>query len=356
MRFCTAIFGILATVVAFPAAEPPKTGSPATAITWNKTNSVVGEVADSLTKQSGIPIAVPPALLKTKCDLRFDKTPFWEALDALADKTQTRIALTDGGRKVELIARGNSLEVATANGAFRVAAQQVVGRALLDSGVVTHEATLLVHWEPRLRVYRIDTAPRLTKATDATGTAFTADAGGGQVLPTNATSELRVRLAGITRKTDRIAKLSGEFHAVVADKLLAFAFDAPGGKLPEPQKQDNVTAKLKRLQKKGKDWEVVIEVTYPPGQPVFESFQGEWWLRDNRLLLRSPDGKVTAIDDYEIPTPGQTAPLVVIHRYTEDATKGLGDPTAKGWSLVYETPSPLAEVRVPFELKNIPLP
>jgi len=32
------------------------------------------------------------------------------------------------------------------------------------------------------------------------------------------------------------------------------------------------------------------------------------------------------------------------------------NPLAKGWSLIYETPSPLLEMKVPFELKNIPIP
>ena len=46
----------------------------------------------------------------------------------------------------------------------------------------------------------------------------------------------------------------------------------------------------------------------------------------------------------------------MIHRFKEDAAKGLGNPTVKGWSIVYETPAPLADVKVPFELKDIPLP
>ena len=45
-----------------------------------------------------------------------------------------------------------------------------------------------------------------------------------------------------------------------------------------------------------------------------------------------------------------------MYRFKEDPTKGLTNPTAKGWSLVYETPAPLVEFRVPFELKDIPLP
>ena len=54
--------------------------------------------------------------------------------------------------------------------------------------------------------------------------------------------------------------------------------------------------------------------------------------------------------------PDSPRPLRVVHRFKEDAVKGLGDPTAKGWTIVYETPAPLVEVKVPFELKDIPLP
>jgi hypothetical protein len=135
-----------------------------------------------------------------------------------------------------------------------------------------------------------------------------------------------------------------------------FAFEAPGGKLPPEQKQDGVAAVLKRVQKKDDTWEIAVEVNYPPNQPTFESFQGEWWLRDNRLTVRAPNGKSFVIDDYEIPTPDSPRPLVAVYRFKEDAAKGLGDPTAKGWKIVYETPAPLIDVKIPFELKNIPLP
>src|SRR5436189_40029 len=82
--------------------------------------------------------------------------PFWEGLQTAADATNTRIALTNGGRKAELVPRGKSRESAATSGAFRVVSQQVTGRALLADGVTAHEVQLLVHWEPRIRVYRID--------------------------------------------------------------------------------------------------------------------------------------------------------------------------------------------------------
>lgn len=194
------------------------------------------------------------------------------------------------------------------------------------------------------------------KVTDVPGSKIEADGGRGQVLPLDATSEMKVRLSGLTRDSDRITALAGVFTVTAAEKMLAFTFEAPGGKLPAEQKQAGVTAAVKRVQKKDDSWEVAVDVTYPPNQPVFQSFEGEWWLRDNKLTLYSPAGKAFVIDDYEIPQPDSPQPLRVVHRFKEDATKGLGDPTAKGWKIVYETPSPLVEVKVLFELKDIPLP
>jgi hypothetical protein len=346
---------ILGALSALPAAEPARPLAP-TPITWNKPGAVLGEVAKQLSDASGIPVRVAPNLLKTKCPLPpLQGTPFWTALQTAADEGGARIALSDGGRKVELLPRGASREVAATSGAFRVVANQVVGRALLDQGVTYHEVHLLVHWEPRVRVYRIDSVPKITKATDAIGSKVTADAGGTQILPLGATSDMKVRLSGLTRDSGRVTALAGSFTVTAADKLLAFAFDS-SGKLPAEQKEGDVTAILKRAQKKDDTWELEVEVAYPPNQPAFESFQGEWWLRDNRLVVRSPAGKSFVIGDYEVPAPDSPRPLRAIYRFKEDAKAGLGNPTAKGWSVVYETPSPLVETTVPFELKDIPLP
>lgn len=348
---CT--FGAL--LAAQPKHEPPRPLAP-TQVTWQEQGTFLGKAKDTFPKQAGVEVSVSPGVIKAKLDADFKNTPFWEALQTSADRTGAQIALHSGGRKVELVPKGKSRESASTSGSFRVVSQSVVGKAILEQGTTFHEVQMLVHWEPRLRVYRIDTTPQISKVSDVPGSKIVAEVGGTQVLPADATSEMKVKLTGLTRDSDRITTLAGTFTVTAADKMLMFDYSAPNGKLPEAQKKDGVSAALKRVQNKGGTWEIAIEVTYPEKQPNFESFQGEWWLRDNRLTVVSPQGKSFVIDDFETPTPDNPRPLLVIHRFKENAATGLGNPTQPNWKIVYETPAPLTEVKMPFELKDIPLP
>jgi hypothetical protein len=136
--------------------------------------------------------------------------------------------------------------------------------------------------------------------------------------------------------------------------MLAFKFDDLTAKLPVSKSQDRVTATLKRITKDEAVWVVGLELSYPPGQPAFESFESETWLRNNRPQFVSPDAsKSFGADGYEYTITDEKAGRKVQATYT---FKGLANPLAKGWSLVYETPAPLVEFTVPFELRNIPLP
>lgn len=351
MRMTALTVLLLGTAVA---AQPAARPLAPTTVTFAKPNAVLGEVCADLSKAAGVPIEVPPTLLKAKCGVTFKAVPFWEALDSAARASDARLVLADGGRKVQLAPRGKARDVSATSGAFRVVAQTVTGRALLELGTTVHEVQLLAHWEPRMRVYRIDTAPKVSEAIDANGVKLDVSGGGGEVLPSDSTSELRVRLGGLTRGSERIKTLAGEFKVVAAEQLVALDFDA-SAKLPAKDERGGLVAVLKRFEKKDDVWEVAIDVTYPEGQPTFQSFQGEWWLRDNRLVLRDPKGKVHVLSDYEVPAP-EFRPLSVVYRFKEDKAAGLVNPTAKGWRAVYETPGPLREVTVPFELKDVPIP
>ncbi|MCI0703692.1 MAG: hypothetical protein L0241_21655 [Planctomycetia bacterium] len=364
MRILVLLTLTLGIVAALPAAEPDKSPIAPRTIKWEKPGGTLGDVTAALTKQSapvagvaGVPIEVPEELRKQPCSVKFKETPFWEALQQAADRTDTRIVLTDFGRKVSLVPRGGSKEAVATSGAFRIVAQEVLGKALLEEGVTFHQVKLLIHWEPRLRVYRVYRM-NITKVADVLGSKLTAEAPATQTLPEGARIKaeepIYVKVNGLKNSSAQITSLVGEFTVTATDRLLAFKFDEPG-KVPSEQKKDGVTATLKRVEKDEDTWEIEVELTYPPDQPVFESFQQQWWLKDNRLLVQAPNAaKSFPITDYELRIRGNT--VRAIHRYKEDAKNGLGAPTAKDWSIVYETPAPLVEAKIPFELKNIPLP
>jgi hypothetical protein len=132
--------------------------------------------------------------------------------------------------------------------------------------------------------------------------------------------------------------------------MLPFVFDDLARPRPiRPPAQEGVTVALRRFEKADDRWEAELELLYPPDQPKFESF--ETWVTENRARLIAPDkAKVLEPLDYDVPEQGGRR-VVAVYRFPG---KAIAD--RKGWSLVYETPAPLVEFPIRFDLKDIPLP
>jgi hypothetical protein len=348
-RFLTTPLFVLFVTIASVATQPTTPTIAPTPIAFQKADTTLGDVAAVLSKASGIPISVPATESRLKCPAAFAGVPFWEALEQTAKQTGTKIVPFEKGTKVALEPRGMSREVSTTNGPFRIVAKQVVGRAMLDVGVTFHDIYLEVHWEPRVPVFRIDTQPRIVKAADDRGVGLTAATTSASGYPTEAITDMKIKVMGLTRESKQIGILAGEFRVTAAEKILTFKFDDLTGKRPISKTQNEVIASVKGIAKPDKFWEVELELLYPKNHPPFESFEEQKWLRDNKLQLVSPDGKPTNPESEQIDASGRR--VVAIYRFP-----GTINPLAKGWSLVYETPSPLLEFKVPFELRNIPIP
>lgn len=287
--------------------------------------------------------------------------PFWSAVEAVAEATGSRIELSDQGRKIALVKRGEGKDVSCVRGPFRVAVRQVNGRLDLASGNSFQELELLVHWEPRFPVFRIDSVPAITTAKDDLGNSLTA-ASASAMSPVNGASShvLPVRLLKVPRKAGAIAELAGQFTVTASERMLPFRFANLGGKLP----QDGVlpagvdAGKVKAALTDWSAiriggamyWEATLRLSYPPGMPEFQSF--ETWLGENKIRLITPQGAALAPDQVEEPSPGRE--MTVVYRF--NTAKIGANPNGAGWSLVYDTPAPLVEFRVPFELRNVPLP
>jgi len=331
-------------------AEPGPAVLPPTRITLKQADATLGVVATAISKSAGIAIDVDSTIAKARCPMSFDGTPLWEALEKSARDANAKLVVADGGRKITFAPRGQSKEVSAISGPFRVAVKTVTGRLLLDSGAAFHELHLIVHWEPRYPVFRIDSNPKITAAKYDKSSDLLSDAGISRHHPTGAMTEMTVRLAGLPRRAAKIDVVAGQFRATAAPKMLTVKFDNLAATAPVEKKADGVLARMKpfAFDDTTKTWDVELELAYPPGGPEFESFEEHKWLRDNRIQLVSPQGKPIDPDSEEVLASGKN--VSAIYRF-----KGV-NPKAKGWSLVYVIPAPLVEVTVPFRLENIPVP
>lgn len=347
MRLCLTL--ILCAAVAAQPAEP--TVAPTTVSVAK--DATLADAAAALSKSpAGATVRVDaPDLATAKVGAVVERVPFWDALETLADRTKSKLALRDGGRTVVLVPRTGGREVSAVSGAFRVVPRSVTGRLLLDQGAPFHDVDLDVHWEPRVRVYRIDSAPHITKAVDDRGTALAAAASGSRHHPTDALTDLKVRLTGVTRDSRQIATLAGEFRATAAERLLSVPFKNLAAKYPITQKVGGVSVVLRSFEKVGGFWEAQLELAYPEGHPAFESFEEQKWLRDTRLRLIDPTAAAFEPDNDDVTAAGRN--VASTYRFKLLAAT---NPLQPGWTLACDTPGPLAEVKVPFVLKDIPLP
>jgi hypothetical protein len=347
-----AVFGSAAAFSAPP--EPAAAALPPTKVTLKQADATLADAAAALAKVSGMTIAVEPDVAKRRCPFAFDGTPLWDALEKAALDADARLVVSDRGRTITFAPRGASQEVSATSGPFRVALRGVTGRLVVEAGTTFHELQLEVHWEPRYPVYRIDTNPKIVAAKFDRGSDLIADPTVARDYPAGSSITTKVRLAGLPRRASKIDVVAGEFRAVAAARLLAFKFDDVTAKAPATRREDRVSATLKPLSfdESTGTWDSELVLEYPTGGPVFESFEEQKWLRDNRARLVSPDGKPHNPDSEEVVIGAAKDRLRVTATYR---FKGV-NPRAKGWSLVYEAPSPLVEVVVPFKLENIPVP
>lgn len=326
-----------------------------TTVTLLEKDKPLGGIVAELSKRVGMTITADPVLTKSKCTIEVNGQSLWDSLETLATNCNAKIVLSDGGRKIALQPKGEGHFISSIHGPFRLVASQVVGKTLLEYGTTSHEVYLNLHWEPRYPVYRVAASPRITKAFDDRGRPLEAKSTIAWVQPDGAKTELKLSIHGLTAESKQIAVLAGTYRVTASAKILAFRFDSLQTSLPIVQSQEKVGVSLKRIVSDEDSWIFELELLYPIGQPIFESFEAEVWLRDNRPRLISPDASKTyEATGYEYSILEEKGGgRKVIAKYS---FPGAASPLAKGWSLIYETPAPLIEFDVPFELKNLPIP
>jgi hypothetical protein len=345
--------GAVLVLLTLAAAASPQPGDlaqlplPPTRVSTDQTT--VGAAAAKLGGQARIAVAVPADAAGKACPAVAD-APFWDALDRLAAGAGLRVALRDEGRAVELVPKGASRELVSTAGPFRVVAKQVTGRALLTEGVTVYDVQLDIHWEPRYPVLRIDSYPHITQATDDRGVALKPQTAGAKTQPTGSMHQAAVKLGGVAREAKRVGVLKGYFGVTASEKLLAFDLKLAPGKAPP---QQGVEAAVKSWEKDDNTWTAELELTYPPTLPEFESFETPALTAANQIQLVGPGGKAFAPTGRAVSATGRR--VSATYYFQEDRAKGLTGVGA-GWALKFDAVATPVEFRVPFELRDIPLP
>ncbi len=261
---------------------------------------------------------------------------FWQAVERLAEATDSRVVTTAGRISLK---PGKSLSSSSLQGPFRFAARDVLIRGDPDTGKSNYTIVLDVTWESPVLAYRIDGVPKISMAKDESGKGIEISGGGSRVLTAGNSAELTVRPQGLSRANKSLS-ISGSVIITMADEMLTFTFDAANPKAVPSQK--GIAVSVKKHGTDGADWFAVMGVESPKSNVSVESYEYAL-LRNNVVSLLRP--KDTAIK----------ANLVeaVDLRY---GFKNMAKQVGPGWKLEYRTPGPLREIVVPFELKNISLP
>jgi len=313
-------------------------------VTFTKADATVGQVGEEIKKQTGFAIEVPKELAGKKIDAKFDKMPFWEAVEKLAEQSGCRIALAGQGREVRLVKMSDKVSTALSavDGPFRVAVRQVIGKRDFETGDVGYEVHLDMMWEARLPIYYADTEPLVTTVASRSKV---------QSAVTGYLHPLTVRLTDVPRAHQKIDKLDLTVTGIGAEKMLPFIFDLPFGEkaVAVSKEQDGVKVSLRPVKRTEKRVEVIFDLEYPDSQPKLESFQQ--FTSENRLRLVSPDGRTKLeTNDYSTEESGRRVRANYIFTNPELPAN------LTGWKAEYETPSPLMELTMRFSLKNILLP
>jgi hypothetical protein len=308
-----------------------------------------GNVIVDYRRQFGQPVIDSPLTL------RFDKTPFWPALDRLLD--EARLALYPYAQQGAIgVVAADAKRVARVgrasySGPFRFEAVRVVARRDLRSAegqslVVTLEAA----WEPRLKIIYLLHRMADVRAVDERGGPLpVADrdaqpevsAGGGVPVV-----KLDISFRLPPREVREIARLRGKLLATVAGKIETFRFARLSEVKNVEQRIAGVTVVLEEVRKSGQAWEVRMRVRFDDAGDALASHRQ--WVFANPAYLEGADRRAIVYDTFE--TTAQSKNEVGL-AYRFNTHRPLSE-----LAFVYQTPGVIMTREFDYDLREIRLP
>jgi hypothetical protein len=293
-------------------------------------------------------------------DLALADTPFWPALDGIAQKAKVVVDLYQDDGRIALVDGTYRPLPVSYSGVFRTVLKRLTLTQDLEAGTRFGVAYLEVAWEPRFQPFFLDQQAASVSYRDPNGKAQSSGQKGKGQLDVHGriSQEFTVVFPAPDRAVKRLDLIKGSMSLLTPRNMLTFTFDklAPiGAKKGKPQvlKKEGVTVRLTKFLPDDDPIDVEVVLDYPRDEIRFQSHQS--WLVNNEIVLVKKGARPVR----HLPTGSREGartvyPHAEILYYFANKGGKLGKP--QDLKLVYRTPGRIVSLPMQFEFKDVPLP
>jgi hypothetical protein len=321
----------------------------------------VSQVLAEIQKQTGNVILLGdpdqplPAEREPKVNVKFDQTPFWQALDDVLGQARLKVYPYAEGNGLQLTFRPENEKprssLVSYMGAFRFEVVSALAKRVFraaDGGAL--DLTLEAGWEPRLAPITLDQPIGAIEAVDENGKPIKVSQDRAQlevpVVPNTTAVEFEIPFDLPSRDVKRIAKLQGTLSALLPGKIETFRFDKLAAANNVEKRIGSATVVLQQVRKNNDIWEVRIRVRYDESGGAMASHRT--WMFNNEAYLESADGEKVPFDTFESISHGEDQ-FGVAYLFA------LEKPLDK-YVFVYKTPGVILSAKFTYEFSGIELP
>jgi hypothetical protein len=286
-------------------------------------------------------------------DVNFQKATFWEALDFVLDEMQLEITTSAQDASLKLVpsnAPGTRVTRGSYAGVFRLESNRIDATRSMKSDAQNHlSIELSIAWEPRLRpvFFKFPMNSLLIECDNGEILEAAQPDASPEYTPTEShTIDAALMVELPSREAKRIRRMSGSLIAAIPGAAVQLEFDEldkPGSK---SQKVGNLSVTVEEIKKREEIYEFKILISLREAGQTMDSFRG-WLMSHQAYVLDAKDQRVENVGWQTYQMNSEAVGLT----YFFD----LGD-SVDGCRLVYAAPGAVAEQRVDFLLKDIPLP
>jgi hypothetical protein len=322
-------------------------------------NQPLAEVLKALAQQTGNRFDDRLPSPGTKVSLAIHNVTFWQAIDAIAAASGTRVDPYARSGLLRLDLRRSPVAVPVSyDGFFRSTLRKIAAVRDFDTGTSTYVAQLEVAWEPRLEPLLLDTRPRDVVFREEQGKDVAVPTEGNVQVPVDGKLALAfdVPLPALPRSAQKIALYQGKLKAIAPTVMVKLSFGtlaelagAQPGADERRRGAQGMTCTITRVDLLSDRVTVQVRVDLPPGGPALESHQS--WVVNNDASLERKDGTKRLFSDYSIERPSMRS--AVINYSFKD--RGVAA-RPEEWTFSYRTPAGLVELPFSFSFRDVPLP